>query len=50
MLDGATPVKAAADGQVTIPQAAHRAFCMSEHIVRLVLDGMTPITTIGSSM
>ncbi|MGY3582083.1 hypothetical protein ACVIGB_000994 [Bradyrhizobium sp. USDA 4341] len=26
-------------GRVTIPQAAHRAFCMSEDLVRLILDG-----------
>jgi hypothetical protein len=39
LLAGARPVKAAAEGRVTIPQAAHRAFCMSEDIVRLVLDG-----------
>jgi hypothetical protein len=39
LLAGARPVKAAADGRVTIPQAAHRAFCMSEDIVRLVLEG-----------
>lgn len=39
LLDGAKPVQAAADRQVTIPQAAHRSFCMSEDIVRLVLDG-----------
>jgi hypothetical protein len=39
LLAGAEPVVTAAEGQVTIPQAAHRAFCMSEDIVRLVLDG-----------
>jgi hypothetical protein len=39
LLDGARPVKAAADGRVTIPQAAHRAFCMCEDLVRLILDG-----------
>jgi hypothetical protein len=38
VFDGAEPLATAADGQVTIPQAAHRAFCMSEDIVRLVLD------------
>ncbi|MDW4767101.1 hypothetical protein NQ273_28200, partial [Escherichia coli] len=30
LLDGARPVAAAADGRVTIPQAAKLAFCMSE--------------------
>jgi hypothetical protein len=39
LLEGAQPVRDAAEGQVTIPQAAHRAFCMSEDVVRLVLDG-----------
>jgi hypothetical protein len=39
LLGGAQPVWAAAGGQVTIPQAAHRAFCMSEDVVLLVLDG-----------
>jgi hypothetical protein len=39
LLDGARPVAAAADGRVTIPQAAKLAFCMSEDVVRLVLDG-----------
>ncbi|WP_316228447.1 TniQ family protein [Bradyrhizobium sp. SZCCHNR1039] len=39
LLDGARPVEAVAEGRVTIPQAAHRAFCMSEDVVRLVLDG-----------
>jgi hypothetical protein len=39
LLAGARPVKAAAEGRVTIPQAAHRAFCMSEDLVRLILDG-----------
>lgn len=40
LLNGAEPVAAACDGQVAIPQAAKLAFCMSEEIVRLVLDGM----------
>jgi hypothetical protein len=39
LLEGAQPVRTAADGQVSIAQAAHRAFCMSEEVVRLVLDG-----------
>jgi hypothetical protein len=39
LLDGAQPVAAAAAGQVTIPQAAKLAFCMSEEVVQLILDG-----------
>ncbi|OKO80965.1 TniQ family protein [Bradyrhizobium sp. AS23.2] len=39
LLDSARLVATAGDGQVTIPQAAKLAFCMSEDIVRLVLDG-----------
>jgi hypothetical protein len=39
LLDGAKPVKAARAGQVNIPEAAGRAFCMSEEVVRLILDG-----------
>jgi hypothetical protein len=33
------PVKAAKAGQVNVPEAARLAFCMSEEIVRLILDG-----------
>ncbi|OKO85498.1 hypothetical protein AC629_18975 [Bradyrhizobium sp. NAS80.1] len=39
LLHGARQVAAASDGQVTIPQAAKLAFCMSEDIVRHVLEG-----------
>lgn len=39
LFDGAEPVAAAGVGQVTIPVAARLAFCPSEEIVRLVLDG-----------
>lgn len=38
LLHAAKPVAAARDGLVTIPRAAKLAFCMSEDIVRLVLD------------
>jgi hypothetical protein len=38
LLDGAAPIKTAGDGQVTIPEAARLAFCMSEDVVRLILD------------
>jgi hypothetical protein len=36
---GAKPLKAARAGQVNIPEAARLAFCMSEEVVRLILDG-----------
>ena len=39
LLAGAKPVKAAKAGQVNVPEAARLAFCMSEEIVRLILDG-----------
>jgi hypothetical protein len=39
LLAGAKPVKAAKAGQVNIPEAARLAFCMSEEVVRLILDG-----------
>lgn len=39
LLDGAAPVKATRDGQVSIPGAAKFASCSSEEVVRLVLDG-----------
>ena len=39
LLDGAKPVKVAEVGQVSIPEAARLAFCMSEEVVRLILDG-----------
>jgi hypothetical protein len=32
-------VKAAKAGHVNIPEAARLAFCMSEEVVRLILDG-----------
>jgi len=38
LLDGAAPVKAARNGQVSIPEAARLAYCMREEIVRLILD------------
>jgi hypothetical protein len=38
LLDGAEPVATAGDGQANIPHAAKLGFCMSEDIVRLVLD------------
>jgi hypothetical protein len=39
LLASAKPVKAAKAGQVNIPEAARLAFCMSEEVVRLILDG-----------
>lgn len=39
LLDGALPVKAAGDGQVSIPDGAKLACCASGEIVRLILDG-----------
>jgi TniQ len=39
LLDGAKPAKVAKAGQVNIPEAARLAFCMSEEVVRLILDG-----------
>jgi hypothetical protein len=39
LLDGAMPVKVAGAGQVNIPEAARLAFCMSEEVVRLILNG-----------
>ena len=37
LADGAVPIKAASDDQVTIPEAARLAFCVSEDVVRLIL-------------
>src|ERR1700722_406960 len=39
LLDGAKPAKVAKAGQVNIPEAARLAFCMSEEVVRMILDG-----------
>jgi hypothetical protein len=39
LLAGAKPLKVAKAGQVNIPEAARLAVCMSEEIVRLILDG-----------
>jgi len=39
LLGGAVPVPTAAEGQATIPEAAKKACCGAEAIVRLVLDG-----------
>jgi hypothetical protein len=39
LLVGAKPVKTPKGGQVNIPEAARLAFCMSEEVVRLILDG-----------
>ncbi len=39
LLDGAKPVKATRDGQVSIPDAVKFASCSSEEVVRLALDG-----------
>jgi hypothetical protein len=38
LLAGAKPVKAAKSGQINIPEAARLDFCMSEEVVRLILD------------
>jgi hypothetical protein len=39
LLGGAKRVKVAKAGQVNIPEAARLAFCMSEEVVRPILDG-----------
>ena len=39
LLAGAAPVAAASDGQDTIPDAAKKACCGAEAIVRLAIDG-----------
>jgi hypothetical protein len=39
LLEGAVPVAAAADGQATIPDAAKKACCGAEPIVRLAIEG-----------
>jgi hypothetical protein len=39
LLDGAVPVNIAAAGQINIPDTAKLAFCMSEDVVRLIIDG-----------
>ena len=39
LLDGAVPVTAVGPGQATIPDAAKKACCGAETVVRLVLDG-----------
>lgn len=39
LLAGALPIDTAAAGQVNIPDTAKLAFCMSEEVVRLILDG-----------
>jgi hypothetical protein len=39
LLDGAKRVKVAKAGMVSIPEAARLAFCTSEEVVRLILDG-----------
>jgi hypothetical protein len=39
LLDGAVPVRAAAEGRANIPEAAKLACCGSIEVVRLLLDG-----------